>query len=59
MKCGGCEMNAKNKLETVAGITETKVSYKENKIEIKYESENTNEEVIINTITEAGYKVIS
>jgi len=58
MKCGGCETNAKNKLEAVDGITKVMVSYKDNKIEIEYESKNTNEEAIISIITEAGYKVI-
>ena len=59
MKCGGCETNAKNKLEAVDGITEVMVSYKDNKIEIEYEPKNTNEEAIIGVITEAGYKVTS
>jgi copper chaperone len=58
MKCGGCETNAKNKLEAVDGITEVMVSYKDNKIEIEYESENTNEEAIIGVIIEAGYNVV-
>jgi copper chaperone len=59
MKCGGCEINAKNKLEAFNGITEVRVSYKDNKIEIDYESETTSEEAMIGVITEAGYKVTS
>lgn len=58
MKCGGCETNAKNKLEAVEGITKVIASHKDNKIEIEFELENTNEAAIIRVITEAGYNVV-
>ena len=58
MKCGGCETNAKNKLEAVKGITKVIASHKDNKIEIEFELESTNEETISHVITNAGYKVI-
>ena len=58
MKCGGCETNAKNKLEAVEGITKVIASHKDNKIEIEFELENTNEAAIISVITEAGYNVV-
>ncbi len=58
MKCGGCETNAKHKLEAVEGITKVIASHKDNKIEVEFKLENTNEEAIISVITEAGYKVV-
>ena len=58
MKCGGCETNAINKLEAVEGIIRVIASHKDNKIEIEFELENTNEEAIIGVITEAGYNVV-
>ncbi len=58
MKCSGCETNAKNKLEAVAGITKVIASHKDNKIEIEYETDNTTESAITHVITEAGYEVI-
>ncbi|MDQ7090729.1 MAG: heavy-metal-associated domain-containing protein [Methylococcales bacterium] len=58
MKCGGCETNAKTKLDAVDGIIDVIASHKNNEIKIEFDPEKINNEVIIEVITEAGYKVM-
>ena len=57
MKCGGCESNAKSKLEAVSGVISVNASHKENTIEIEFEPEKTDEEALTEVITNAGYTV--
>lgn len=58
MKCGGCEINAKTKLEAVDGVISVVALHKEKKIDIEFEAEKTNSDALEQVISDAGYKVI-
>jgi copper chaperone len=55
MKCGGCETNVVNKLNTIAGIKSVQASSKDNKVEVAFEKEKTDLDAIKAAITAAGY----
>ncbi len=57
MKCGGCENNAKIKLEAIQGVINVEARHKDNKIKIEFNLEKTSKESIIEVIIQAGYKV--
>lgn len=57
MKCGGCENNAKSALEALDGVISVAASSKENRIDVEFEPEKVDEELISATIAKAGYKV--
>ncbi len=57
MKCGGCENNVRDKLQAVDGITSVTASFKDNQVNIEFNSEKVNLDMIKNTITQAGFTV--
>ncbi|MCK5120565.1 MAG: mercuric reductase [Methylomarinum sp.] len=57
MKCGGCESNVKTKLNAIDGVLSVEATSKENKVDIEFDAEKTNADVLIKAITEAGYVV--
>ena len=57
MKCGGCESNVKTKLNAIDGVLSVEAASKENKVDIEFDAEKTNADVLIKAITEAGYVV--
>lgn len=57
MKCGGCESNVKTKLNAIDGVLSVEASSKENKVDIAFDAEKINEDVLIKAITEVGYVV--
>lgn len=57
MKCGGCESNVKTKLNAVDGVLSVEAMSKESKVEVEFNADETNVEIISDAITEAGYVV--
>jgi len=57
MKCGGCESNVKTKLNAIDGVLSVEATSKENKVDIEFDAEKTNADVLIKAITEAGFVV--
>ena len=57
MKCGGCESNVKTKLNAIDGVLSVEAASKENKVDIEFDAEKTNADVLIKAITEAGFVV--
>ncbi len=57
MKCGGCENNAKSALNALDGIISVEASSKENRVDVEFEPEKADVELISETITKTGYKV--
>ncbi len=57
MKCGGCETNVKTKLGTIDGVLSVQAMNKENKVDVEFDAEKTNAEVISQAITDAGFIV--
>lgn len=57
LKCGGCESNVKNKLNTVEGVQFVDASSKENSVTVEFEESKTSLEAISQAITEAGFTV--
>lgn len=57
MKCGGCETSVKTKLEALDGVSAVVASHQQKTVELEFEPEKINQDTIIKTIIEAGYKV--
>ncbi len=57
MKCGGCESNVTTKLKTIDGVMSVNAMSKEKKVEVEFDTEKTNIEVISQAITDAGFVV--
>lgn len=55
MSCSNCENKIKNNIRFEKGILDVEPSAKNQKIEIKYDSEKTNEEAIIAAFKKIGY----
>lgn len=58
MKCGGCENIVTAKLNTVPGIISVTASSKEKKVDVEFDSKETDLSAIAHAITEAGYTVV-
>ena len=59
MKCGGCETNITGKLEAVNGVISAKASFKDNAVSVDYDTEITSLDTIKETISGAGFTVMS
>ncbi len=57
MKCGGCESNVTNQLQAIDGVVSVVASSKENEVKVEFDPQRTNLDVIISTITAAGFVV--
>lgn len=57
MKCGGCESNVTNKLNTIEGVVSVKASAKDNEVSVEYDAGKTDLDAITEAITEAGFTV--
>lgn len=57
MKCGGCESNVKTKLNALAGVLSVEALSKENKVDVEFNADITNVEVISKAIVDAGFVV--
>lgn len=57
MKCGGCENNVKTKLAALDGVSSVVANHKEKTVELEFDPEKIDEDTIIDTITDAGFKV--
>ncbi len=57
MKCGGCESNVKNKLDTIDGVISVEAMNKENKVDVEFDAAKTDVEEISTAITDAGFVV--
>jgi copper chaperone len=57
MKCGGCETNVTGKLETIIGVVSVSASHQDKEISVKFDTEITSMDSIINAITDAGFMV--
>ncbi len=57
MKCGGCENNVKDKLQTVDGVTAVTPSFKDNQVTVEFDNEKVNLDAIKSVITQAGFTV--
>jgi len=58
MTCGGCENTVKESVSALAGVTECKASFKEEKAVVKYDSTKTTAIDLEKAIAEAGYEVV-
>ena len=59
MKCGGCEANVTGKLTAIEGVISVKASFKEDTVSIDFDTEKTTLASIKDTITGAGFPVLS
>ncbi len=59
MKCGGCETNVTGKLTAIEGVISVKASFKEDTVSIEFDTEKTTLASIKDTITGAGFPVLS
>ena len=59
MKCGGCETNIAGKLEAINGVISVKASFKDKEVSVEYDTEKTTLDAIKDTITGAGFTVMS
>ncbi len=59
MKCGGCETNVTGKLNAIDGVISVKASFKEDTVSIDFDTEKTTLANIKDTITGAGFPVVS
>jgi len=57
MKCGGCESNVKKKLDEIDGVISVEAMNKENKVDVEFDADKTNVDVISKAITDAGFVV--
>jgi copper chaperone CopZ len=55
MTCANCEHKIKNNIRFEKGILDVEPSVKNQKIEIKYDSDKTNEDAIIASFKKIGY----
>lgn len=57
MKCGGCENNVTEKLTALEGVISVTASSKENQVSVEFDSDKTNQGVIEDSISAAGFTV--
>lgn len=57
MKCGGCEANVADKLRAIDGVVSVNASSKDNEVNVEFDAEKTNLDVITDTIVDAGFTV--
>ena len=57
MKCGGCESNVNTKLNTIDGVITVDAMSKEKKVNVEFDPEKTNVEIISEAIVEAGFAI--
>ncbi|MGR9115851.1 MAG: heavy-metal-associated domain-containing protein [Gammaproteobacteria bacterium] len=57
MKCGGCESNITTKLQALEGVLSVSASHKEDEVEIEFDPAKTDQDSIVDAITEAGFVV--
>lgn len=57
MKCGGCEANVTGKLKAIDGVLSVNASSKNNEVDVEFDAEKTNLDVITDTIIDAGFTV--
>ena len=57
MKCGGCETNVKTKLTALDGVESVEAMHKENQVDVVFDADKTNREVMTKIITDAGFVV--
>jgi copper chaperone len=57
MKCGGCETNITDGLKAINGVVSVKASFKDNEVNVEYDTEKTSLDALKDTITGAGFTV--
>ncbi|MBL6987304.1 MAG: heavy-metal-associated domain-containing protein [Methylobacter sp.] len=57
MKCGGCETNVTTKLKAIDGVLSVNASSKEKVVNVDFDAEKTNLDVITDAIIDAGFTV--
>ncbi|MGR9051094.1 MAG: heavy-metal-associated domain-containing protein [Gammaproteobacteria bacterium] len=57
MKCGGCESNVTNKLMAIEGVLSVSASHEDEEVAVEYDPDKTNQDVLIDAITDAGFEV--
>ncbi len=57
MKCGGCEANVTNKLQSIDGVLSVSASSKNRQVSIEYDADKINRQIISDAITAAGFTV--
>lgn len=55
MKCGGCESNVTDKLQTIDGVLFVKASSKDNEVNVEFDAGKTSLDIIKDAIVEAGF----
>ena len=55
MKCGGCESNVTDKLKAIDGVLSVNASYKDNEVNVEFDAEKTNLDIIEDAIIDAGF----
>lgn len=57
MKCGGCETNVTGKLNALAGVVSAKAEFKEQRVTVEFNPEQTTVDAITQVIMDAGFVV--
>jgi Zn2+/Cd2+-exporting ATPase len=55
MDCGGCAKTIEAALQQLSGVTVAKVSFVTQRLSIKYDAQQVNEDVICDRVTALGY----
>ena len=59
MKCGGCESTVINQLMALTGVISATASSKDALVNIEFDNEQTDIEILKKSITEGGFAVVS
>jgi len=59
MKCGGCESTVINQLTALAGVISATASSKDSLVNVEFDNEQTDIEILKKSITEGGFTVVS
>jgi len=58
MTCSGCEAGINYNVNKLAGVSETKASYKDGQTVVKFDPTKTSREEIVKAINSSGFKVV-
>lgn len=58
MKCGGCELNLKNKIRELEGVLEVEASFQDQRVVVSFDNQQLSFEDIEDAIIEAGYQIL-
>ncbi len=57
MKCGGCEATVNKTLSAITGVASVKASHTEKKVDVEYDPDVTDLDILEDAITDAGFFV--